>query len=297
MSRAFTISGDYGSLRKTHGASRRSAVLILNHPLFVLALPLTGFSHQAKQSWSQFFQPCSFSANTIVAPRVPILHLPLHLEYVTTMQLPDQSIFWAGYAEGRFIHLYGRSRFDSHSLTHAVLHKSNFSVISHHDPHLIGEEPCCLTVNGLVFIVDNYWSAVTLIPHPNHRYIHVPLSGKNFVWYDENGELRILWTIMPIQLYKIDYNTGAPTRLHYPHDPGPWNDEYRGGTPLFKVNASFHFGIGHRTHHTGGFLQHDPFLIIKRGNRFEILPIEKPPMAYHVFDPSAFFSFIVHSIS
>jgi hypothetical protein len=229
--------------------------------------------------------PADIFVSHRVKASVPVITVPITLEYVTRLNVPNSSIFWSGYVSGEFIHLYGRSTYRAYSLTHALVDKANLSVKSIDDPRIPGEDPRFFVLNGESFLVDNFLGRVTIIALISRRRIRVPLAGKNFVWYEQNGELRILWTIKPIQVFTINLTSGCPTKVLYPYDPGPRDNEYLGGTPLTSVNSTFQFGFGHRTYNKRGKLIHDPFLIMKNGDRFELSAIEKPPGALAICDP------------
>jgi hypothetical protein len=229
-----------------------------------------------------------------VQPAMPSFGFPVTLEHVTRLDVPVDSIFWTGWVDGSLIRLYGRKQYNVYAISSAVAHASNFSVINSSDPYIIAEDPRLFEFRGEQLLIDNRLHKVRVIPLSNVRYIPVHLKGKNFVWYEENEELRFMWKIKPVTLYKFNLEKGSLEPVPYPYDPGAQNHEYRGGTPLFKMNSSFQFGFGHRTiviekrpRDKNRQVFHNPFIIVKNESQFMVLPMEKPQRAMKISDPSA----------
>jgi hypothetical protein len=226
------------------------------------------------------------SSISIIRTGGPVVHLPLGLEFVAKLAVPDQSIFYSGFFDGKFVHLFGRATWRSRAVTYALVHPSNFSVVSCRLTDIRAEDPRFFIFNGRKYLIDNYLHNVTVICMDSLRYVQVDLPGKNFVWFEEDGELFVIHRLKPLTVYKINPDTGFSTLVNFTKDPGSEDPEYRGGTPLVKVNSSFEFGLGHRTIDGPNWVIHDPFMIRKNDHHVDIIPVRKPPSALRLMDPA-----------
>jgi len=98
--------------------------------------------------------------------------------------------------------------------------------------------------------------------------------------------------IKPFELYTFDIENGNITKIEVDDDKNNYNYEYRGGTPVYKLNENEYYGFGHRTYKQDNILKHDIFMWIvyfdnNKLPRISHFDIEQPYNSKNICDPTS----------
>jgi len=141
-----------------------------------------------------------------------------------------------------------------------------------------GEDPRSFFHNNKMYIVDNTCDDVHL--YDGHRYILVPLPGKNFTFLSHEKELYVIHTMIPLVIYKMDLEHEILTLVHQGTEEP--NNEYRGGTPAYNG----YYGYGHRTHIKDGVTLHDVYKWNLNMETFNLKIEDLPKTTMNITDPT-----------
>ena len=168
----------------------------------------------------------------------------------------------------------------------------DFDIIEDNNILYRAEDPRCFEYKNKLYILDNYFNDMYLIDYLNNNYINIGIiSGKNISFINHNNELYFIHFLKPFKLYKFDIENINITKIEVDDDNNPFNYEYRGGTPGYKINDHLYYGFGHRTYLNNDIMTHDVFLwlvdFLNEKPTIKIIAIEQPTNSKNICDPTS----------
>ena len=189
---------------------------------------------------------------------------------------------------------FGRTHYMIGRFVKKVVFNDNLDIIEDNNTSFKGEDPRCFIHKNKIYVVDNYWNDIHLMDYEAMKYTKINLSGKNISFISHNDTLYFIYRMKPFELYSIDVDNGTITKVETGNNKQNYNDEYRGGTPGYKVagKENEYYGYGHRTYMSKGVLIHDVYKWIVsfppgQLPLIEYVEVEQPPNSKNICDPTS----------
>lgn len=211
--------------------------------------------------------------------------------YIKTVSVKKDSIFYSVIHYKNEILGFCRDRYNSNSIRF-VKFNIHFDIIDDNATMIEGEDPRCFIHRDKLYILNNFFSRMTLFDYDSKITIKLPFPGKNISFISRDDELYIIHYIKPFIMYRVDLHTGG---VHVVDVSENGRDEqllYRGGTPGYKLSDDIYYGYGHKTYITNdNILMHDIFRwdVDFRGGKptMEIKDVVQPSNSRCICDPTS----------
>tara|TARA_X000000950_G_scaffold248602_1_gene307788 strand:+ start:10539 stop:11297 length:759 start_codon:yes stop_codon:yes gene_type:complete len=213
------------------------------------------------------------------------------LLFVKRIKTEKNSIFYSLIKYNNEIIGFGRKHWDpKEKKIKIVKFNKELDIQQDNVEFLEGEDPRCFEFNDKIYVLNNYWSKMTLIDYKTKKEIKINISGKNISFINHNNKLYFIHYIKPFALYSFDIETGEIIKQDVNDDKNTYNYEYRGGTPGYKLDDNTYYGFGHRTYSGKMGLTHDIFKWIvyfdKELPRISFFDIDQPENSQRICDPT-----------
>ena len=220
-------------------------------------------------------------------------------EFLKRLYVKKNSIFYSiiQNTKNNNIIAFGRNHYEKNGIIQIQLDK-NFNIIKEYSSIFNGEDPRCFYYKNELYILDNYFNNMHLINYNTKKYItiniignNINISGKNISFFTHKNKLYFIHYMKPFKLFNFDIESGISSEIEVDNRYES-NNEYRGGTPGYKLNETTYYGFGHRTYEENDILKHDIFKWIlyfedNKKPRILIIDIEQPLNSKNICDPTS----------
>lgn len=229
----------------------------------------------------------------------------IEYQFVKQLNTTNNSIFYSIINYEDQVIGFGRKHFSQSGIKTIIMDMS-FNIIEDNDKTILsGEDPRCFVHKNILYIQDNTFSNMKLIKYNNDTVSRIgPIrrQGKNITFISHNENLYYIHWMKPFIMYKLDTDTMTDIQItplrNSIHTSNEANNEYRGGTPGYKLSENEYFGFGHRTYNSRiekePTVIHDIFywkLTFHDNDNdipsFQTLDIPQPPNSLNICDPTS----------
>lgn len=189
---------------------------------------------------------------------------------------------------------FGRRNYNSERVIKKVVFDDKLDIIEDNNTTFRGEDPRCFTHNNKIYVLDNFLNDMYLIDYDAMKHTRIHMQGKNISFIDHENNLYFIHHMKPFKMYYLDVNNGSCTNVATGNNQTNHNNEYRGGTPGYKVSGkrNEYYGYGHRTYTSNGILKHDVYkwvVTFPSGQPplIEYVDVEQPPNSKNICDPTS----------
>jgi hypothetical protein len=189
---------------------------------------------------------------------------------------------------------FARRHYKPERFIKKVVLNDKFDIIEDNNTSFRGEDPRCFTHKNKIYVLDNFVSDMYFIDYELMKHTRIYISGKNISFIDHQDTLYFIHHMKPFQMYYLDVNNGSCTKVATGNNQTNNNDEYRGGTPGYKVagKENEYYGYGHRTYIANGIMTHDVFkwvVTFPPGQPpiIHYFEVEQPPNSKNICDPTS----------
>lgn len=211
-------------------------------------------------------------------------------KFVKTIDVKKDSIFYSVIHYKNEILGFCRERYDTNQIKF-VKFNTQFDIIDDDITTIPGEDPRCFIHNGKLYILNNFFSRMTLFDYDTRTIIKLPFPGKNISFISHDNELFVIHYIKPFIMYKIDFQLGSVKPVQVLENGHDEHLLYRGGTPGYKISDKSYYGYGHKTYITDGELIHDIFRwdvdFSNHKPEIKIKELVQPPNSKSICDPTS----------